>query len=84
MLDLKTNISCVLESVFAGFKDENIEIATENITKLYANELEKIKAEIKEEQKRILTLDNGQYYVALCDFQKLLDNHISELKGEQK
>ena len=48
------------------------------------NELLKIKVEIKEEQKRILTLDNGQYYVALCDFQKLLDNHIEELKGEQE
>lgn len=48
------------------------------------NELLKIKVEIKEEQKRILTLDNGQYCVALCDFQKLLDKHIEELKGENK
>ena len=87
MLDLKTNISCVLESVFAGFKDENIEIAAENITKLYINDLIKLKAEmlenivitLKDETDEAVLEHNKTIYSNIA----IIDNHIYELKGEQ-
>ena len=85
MLDLKTNVSCVLESVFAGFKDENIEIATENITKLYVNELENIICELRNcypsmpiFNKREWEKENKAY----LDCESIIFDRISKLKGE--
>lgn len=89
MLDFKTNVSCVLESVFAGFKDENIEIATENIAKLYVNKLKTIKAEIE----KLNNTDYGSMFSYEAhkgagdmqdDIIGIIENQILELKGEDR
>lgn len=54
-----------------------------------AKELEKIRAEIKEESYSIINID-GDFYdlvyriVDIDDVNEIIDKHISELKGEQK
>ena len=45
-------------------------------------ELEKIRAEIKEESEKALTFPNWEYSKGLSRANEILDNHIKELKGE--
>lgn len=86
---LEENIRAILECNFAGYKDEIIDIATKNIMSLsnienqnsIIEELEKIKAEI---HKLAFDDDDGEYIGVIDDdtIMDLIDNRISELKGE--
>ena len=85
MFDFKTNVSCVLESIFAGFKDENIKMAADKITELHTDELESLKAEIHD----MLKSDEvkNDYWGNLINnkahlFLSIIDKHIAEMKGE--
>ena len=52
-----------------------------NVNDLIVEELEKIKAEIEEHNRKYLSDDNAGLERAIYDF---IEPHISELKGEQK
>ena len=81
MFDFKTNVSCVLESIFAGFKDENIKMAADKITELHTDELESLKTEIEAEKDK-LKMKNFNVITGMEVGIDIIDNHISELDGE--
>lgn len=81
MFDFKTNVSCVLESIFAGFKDENIKMAADKITELHTDELESLKTEIEAEKDK-LKMKNFNVITGMEVGIDIIDNHISELEGE--
>jgi len=78
MFDFKTNVSCVLESIFAGFKDENIKMAADKITELHTDELESLKTEIKNPKTCLF----AGTYEADWIIEQIVDKRIAELKGE--
>ena len=79
MFNFKTNVSCVLESVFAGFKDENIQLAADKIAELHANELERIKSEISQ---WCWDLTGYGDIITRHNVESIIDDHMDELKGE--
>lgn len=86
MFDFKTNVSCVLESIFAGFKDENIKMAADKITELHTDELESLKTEIKEwywqADKQKLSEDPCVVDAMIDLFIRTVKKYIAEPKGE--
>ena len=89
MFDFKTNVSCVLESVFAGFRDENIKIACNRITELHIGELENIKKEIEKVAEQYIHKNRYQndYEYGCANAHnydiEIIDECISELKGDR-
>ena len=86
-MTLEENIKAILECNFSIARDEVIDSATKRIMEQISRqnpleeELEKIKAEIN---KCPIEVDYPDIFINQEYIYKILNNHISELKGENK
>ena len=84
MMTFKDNVSAVLNTVFTGFKDENIQLASDRIAELYTAELGQIICELRDCYTSMPVFNRREWQEenkAYLDCESIIFDHMEKLKG---